>query len=333
MGKHTKESKKMKKKRHIGRKIFLFLLLVIIVAGVVFAKRVYDLDGNWLAALMGHNKHTIENLGEIKILIMGESTGMSDTLIVAKYNPKTGEASLLSIPRDTYTGDVKENAKYYQKINSLYSHGETPEKTIEAVNKITGLDVEKYILVDTKALRELVDIIGAVEFDVPIDMKYDDDTQNLHFDLKKGYQKLNGDQAEQVSRFRHNNNGSTYPSEYGMEDYGRMRTQRNLIIAIAKQTIKVKNITEIGKIIDTMKNNIKTNLDLNVMKDYIPYAVKIDLNSIETAQLPGISDKVNGVWFFFHNKKETKEIVDKLFNNIEDTESSGNNKIANTVAK
>lgn len=310
------EKTKEKRKKGRGRKILLIILILMIVLGIVVAKRVNDLDGNWIALILGHNKNTLKNLDEIQVLIMGESTGMSDTIIVAKYNPKTQESSLLSIPRDTFIGDNKSKAKYYHKINSLYSNGETPEKTMDAVNKITGLNIKKYILVDTKALRELVDIIGGVYFEVPIDMSYDDDGQDLHIHLKKGYQLLTGDQAEQVARFRHNNNGSTYPYEYGIEDYGRMKTQRNLIIAIVKQTIKAKNIKEIGNITDTMKNNVKTNIDFSVIKDYIPYAININLDAIQTAQLPGKSEKVNGIWFFFHDAKETEEIVDKLFRNV-----------------
>ncbi len=44
-----------------------------------------------------------------------------------------------------------------------------------------------------------------MEFNVPIDMKYDDPTQDLHIDLKAGVQKLNGDKAEQLLRWRHSN--------------------------------------------------------------------------------------------------------------------------------
>ena len=134
-------------------------------------------------------------------------------------------------------------------------------------------------------------------------------------------QKLTGAQAEQVSRFRHNNNGTSYPREYGDEDYGRMRTQRNLIIAIVKQTIKAKNITEIGKIVDTMKNNVKTNIDFSTIKDYIPYAIDVDLNAAQTEQLPGISEIQNGIWFFFYDKEETEEIVNRLFKEPETTEN------------
>lgn len=319
MGKHveTKENEvrnKKKKKRHIGRKIFLIILVICAIAGIRFAKKVKDLEGNWLAALLGHNEETVKNLDTLQILVMGESTGMSDTIIACSYNPKTQKASMLSIPRDTYVENGNYKYSVYNKINSLYSGGETPEKTLAAVNEITGLDIKYYILVDTEALIKLVDLIGGVEFDVPINMNYDDDSQDLHIHLKQGYQTLNGDQAEQVVRFRHNNDGSSYPYEYGNEDYGRMKTQRNLIIAVARQTIKLKNVTEIGNMMSIMKEDVKTNIDFNMLIDYIPYAVNMDLNTIQTAQLPGESAQRGGGWFFFHDEEETIKIVDELFN-------------------
>ena len=237
MGKHSKTNEKVdvevkkqkkanKKKKHIGLKIFIIILIILGICGGLFAKRVHDLDGNWLAALLGHNKDTLKNLDKLEVLIMGESTGSSDTMIVCSYDPKTQQASMLSIPRDTFIGENTNRAKAGNKLNSFYSNGSTPEKTMEAINEVTGLNISKYVLIDTKALKELVDIIGEVEFDVPINMDYDDDSQQLYIHLQKGIQKLNGDKVEQLVRFRHNNNGSTYPYEYGIEDYGRMRTQR-----------------------------------------------------------------------------------------------------------
>ena len=309
--------KEKRKKKHIGRKIFLFLLLVCITVGVWFAIRVNEMDGNWLAVILGHTQETKKNLDTLQILIMGESTGMSDTLIACSYNPKTQKVAMLSIPRDTYVENGNYKNSVYNKINSLYSGGETPEKTVEAVNKITGLDIKYYILVDTEALRKLVDTIGGVEFEVPIDMSYDDSAQNLHINLKAGLQTLDGSQAEQVVRFRHNNNGSSYPFEYGNEDYGRMKTQRNLIIAIGKQTLKFKNIKEIKNIINIMQEDVKTNIDFDLIKDYIPYAVELEMDNIQTAQLPGKSEQRSGGWFFFHDAKETQTIVDQLFSEPE----------------
>jgi len=321
MGKYekTKEEtnvkKKKKKNRHIGRKIFLFLLIIIAIAGGIFAKKVYDLNGNWLAALLGHDKNTRKNLEKLYILVMGESTGMSDTIIVCSYDPKNQEASMLSIPRDTYIGKNKSRATTSDKINSIYNSGKSPEKTMETVNELTGLEIKNYILVDTKALKELVDIVAkdGLEFDVPINMKYDDPSQNLHIDLKAGLQRLNGDQVEQVVRFRHNSNGSTYSYEYGMEDYGRMKTQRAVMVAIVKQTIKLKNITEIGNIIDIAKKYVKTNMDLNILKDYVPYIMEIDTDTIKAEQLPGESKYINGISFFLAEEDEITEVVQELF--------------------
>ena len=183
LNKQKKAKKGSKKKKHIGLKIFFILIILL---GIFVAKRLYDAKGNWLAAILGHNEETLKNLDKLQVLILGESTGMSDTIIVASYDPKTQEAALMSIPRDTFIGDNKEKTSVYDKINSLYSSGTTPEKTLAAVNKLTGLDLKYYIIVDTKALQKLVDTIGGVEFDVPIDMNYDDSSQNLHIHLKAG---------------------------------------------------------------------------------------------------------------------------------------------------
>jgi len=319
-------NKVRKKKKKHG--ILKLLLIIFILLGIFFAKRLYDAGGNILGAILGHDAETLKNLDKLQVLILGESTGMSDTIMVASYDPKTQEAALMSIPRDTFTGENKSKAKYYHKINALYNYGETPEKTVEAVNKITGLNIQYYIIVDTEALIKLVDTIGGLEYDVPIDMNYDDGTQNLHIHLKAGYQKLTGAQVEQLVRFRHNNNGSSYPYEYGREDHGRTKTQRNVVIAIAKQSLQLKNVKEISNIIDILKEYVDTNMNLDSIKDYLPYATKMNMNNIKVGRLPGADDTVNGVWYFFHDEEETKKLVDELFNGVtpetEESASSDN---------
>jgi len=324
--------KRKKKKKHIGLKVFLVILIIIAVAGAFFAKRVYDLNGNWLAALMGHNKNTLQNLDRLTFLVMGESGGNTDTIIVCTYDPKTQDASMLSIPRDTFVGSNQKTARPTDKINSLYQDGTEPMKTVEAVNEITGLNIKDYILIDTEALKELVDIMGGLEFNVPIDMKYDDYSKGntLHINLKAGYQKLTGDQVEQLTRFRHNNDGSTYPYEYGMEDFGRMKTQRAVIKAIASQIIKFKNVTEIGNILDVMKKNVKTNMDLSSFKDYIPYAMNINLDDVKAEQLPAEPKTLNGISFVIYDKAKTKTLINDMFHLNQTTTQEDNTNITNT---
>lgn len=328
-----KNKRNKRKKKHIIRNIILITILILaILAGAWFAYKTYKNGGGlsgMLATAVGHDETTKKNLNEIKILLMGVSTDLdselTDTIIVASYNPNTQKANLLSIPRDTFTGQYQSKATASQKINALYNMTRKPEKTLQAVNELTGLDIKYYVLVRTEALIELVDTIGGVEFDVPIDMYYTDKTQNLVIDLDQGIQKLNGDKAEQLIRFRHNNDGSSYPSEYGDNDFGRMRTQRDFIIATLKQTLKPGNIFKLGQILDIAHKNVETNLELSFIKDYIPYAVEFNTENMKTATLPGTTpnlNETNGVSIFVMNKKETKELIETMFQDHEIEETS-----------
>ena len=86
--------------------------------------------------------------------------------MVCSYNPKTQKASMLSIPRDTFIGKSKAKANSYDKINAVYSN-KGPEKTMELVEEITGIDLEYYVVVNNQAVIDLVNAIGGVYFDVP----------------------------------------------------------------------------------------------------------------------------------------------------------------------
>ena len=324
--KQNKEKKKMKK----WKKVLLIILLILLIAGSAFAYKVHRNGGGltgMLATVAGHDENTKKNLGEFKCLILGISTDqagvdLTDTIMVASYNPNTQKATLLSIPRDTYTGKNAAKATAYEKINALYSRKHRPDETLAAVNEITGLDIQYYVVVQTEALIKLVDVIGGVTFNVPIDMKYDDPTQDLHIDLKAGEQLLDGDKAEQLVRFRHNNNGTSYPEEYGDNDTGRMRTQREFIMQVIKQTAKPENIFKIGEILDVAEKYVITNIDFGVAKDYVPYAVEFNTENLLTATLPGTNTNKNtaATWVFIYDKKQTASLIQELFYDRDKTE-------------
>ena len=279
---------------------------------------------------------------KIKVLILGVSTDtdaeLTDTIMIASYNPNTQKANLLSIPRDTFTGKNPKKAVASQKINSLYNINKTPDKTLAAVNELTGLDIKYYVIVKTEALIKLVDAIGGVKFNVPMRMKYTDTSQNLVIDLEEGEQLIDGNKAEQLLRFRHNDyqkgvGMTSYPSEYGDNDFGRMRTQRDFIIATLKQTLKPSNIFKIGQILEIANENVDTNLELSFVKDYIPYAVELDTENITSATLPGTTPDVsttNGVSVFVADKKASKELIQSMFY-ADVTEENEDNTISNNT--
>lgn len=347
--KSSKSTKTKKKKMKTWKKVLLCIVLILAVLIGLFAYKVHLNGGGMsgmLATMVGHDENTKKNLGELRVLILGISTDqdgvdLTDTIMVASYNPNTQKATLLSIPRDTYTGRNPARATAYEKINSLYSRKHRPDETLEAVNELTGLNIQYYVVVKTEALIKLVDAIGGVTFNVPIDMDYDDVTQDLHIHLKAGEQKLNGEQAEWLVRFRHNNDGSSYPSEYGDNDLGRMRTQREFIMQVIKQTAKPENIFKLGEILDIANEDLITNLDFNTLKDYIPYAVEFNTDNLLTATLPGTTPDLsttNNVSIYVVDKKETKAMIEELFFNRDlevtddDTNTVSGNSTTNSIS-
>ena len=318
-------NKKAKKSHKIIILVFIVLILVTVIgSGAFFGYRVYLNGGGEfnfkgvLATIVGHDEQTLKKLPKVYCLVTGQSQNLTDTIMVCSYDPKKQEASILSIPRDTFVGRSKNTADSYDKINALYQI--SPQKTLDAVNQITGLDIKYYLNIDTKALRQVVDSIGGVDFDVPIDMDYDDCTQDLSIHLKAGFQHLNGEKAEQVVRFRHNNDGTSYPMEYGDNDLGRMKTQRAFIEAVVKKMATPATLTKLPELIKVAEANVTTNIDVSIAKDYAPYAVDFKTENLKTATLPGTPQMYNSIWFFSQDKEETKTIVDELFGSEEELE-------------
>ena len=326
--KRDKKEDKKKNKKHTLRKVLLTLLLIIIVIGIIFFIHVQKNGGGLkgiVTTVIGSSAEKEKELQDIYLLVMGKSENMTDTIMVVKYSAKNQSASMLSIPRDTFTGDDEKKARASDKINSKYINGGAQD-TLKEVNELTGLNIRYYLIVDTKALRDLVDAIGGVEFDVPIDMDYDDVTQALHIHVKKGLQLLNGEQAEGVVRFRHNNNYTSYPVSYGDNDLGRMRTQREFLKILLKQLMKPTNITKINNLLKIAQEEVETNIDWNTAKGYVPSLFGFNTNNLGTNALPGEAKYANGVAVFIANPIKTKELINTMFlqvvNNTEQTEET-----------
>ena len=311
----TTPRKKYKGNKKKGlKKVLICIAFVFIFLITFFIIRMCENGwtyGGLLATMLGHNKDTVNHLDTVYVVVTGESQNLTDTIMICAFDPKQSKLTMMSVPRDTYTGKNKNKATASDKINTLYNKG--PQTLINKLNDITGLNLKNYINVDTKGLRELVDAVDGIYYDVPINMDYDDETQDLHIHLKAGYQLLNGDKAEQLVRFRHNNDGTSYPASYGDNDLGRMRTQREFLKELLKQIKKKHLIINLSKYMNIAKRNVETNLDIDEMKHYLPYLIDFNLEDLESTSLPGSPEKCNGVWLFIPDKKEVKDVVDEKF--------------------
>ena len=312
---HTKAKTRQRKQIYVI--ITAITLLMIMIVGLFWGRLVKNgltLRGMLMTSI-GQQEEDIQNLEPLYCLVMGISedisTELTDTIMLCAYFPQEQKVSILSIPRDTFVGDDKDNTTSYDKINALYQ--KSPENTLEAVRKLTGVDVRNYVVINNNALEKVIDAVGGIYFDVPIDMWYDDPTQDLHIYINKGYQLLNGENAVKVLRFRHNNDMSTYPKEYGEQDLGRMRTQREFIKAAAEQILSSNNILKLNEILEIVFDNIQTNLSISELIKYIPSATEFNVENMKTEALPGVADYLGALSFFIVNENQSEQMVSSLF--------------------
>lgn len=124
------------------------------------------------------------------------------------------------------------------KINSVYAGGgkDGMERLAARLKDLLGFPVDGYVLVDLEAFQKTVDLVGGVEFDVPMDMNYEDPSQNLYIHLQKGLQTLDGEQAMGLVRFR---------KGYATQDIQRTQTQQQFLKALAKQCLSVSSLTKL----------------------------------------------------------------------------------------
>ena len=220
--------------------------------------------------------------------------GGSDTIMLGVFDTQAPKASLISIPRDTA---VRRNGKY-QKINATYAGG--PEAVAEAVHDLLGVPVDYWVSVNLKAFSSIVDQIGGVYFNVPVDMDYEDPYQDLYIHIPAGYQLLNGKKAEGVMRCR---------SCYVNADIGRTATQRAFLTALAKQTITPSNAGNVTALINTFSQYVRTNMPLKDMVWFGTQAIGMDLDTaLTTGSLEG--EWISPYWHL--DDKAVLEMVNSL---------------------
>ena len=210
------------------------------------------------------------------ILLYGvdNDAGGSDTNMLMRFDAVNKTVDVVSLPRDTLMSNG-------HKLNSSYNNGGT-EKLRSNIEDMLGVPVDFYVSVDLKGFIALIDQIGGVEFDVPCDMDYDDPYQDLHIHFKAGLQKLNGQQAMEVVRFRHNNDNTGYG---GRQDLGRIGTQQAFLKTVAQKLMKLENVPAMA---ETFLKYVKTDLTLGNLVWLANQALSMGgTDAISFATLPG----------------------------------------------
>lgn len=200
--------------------------------------------------------------------------GLSDTMLLIRFNPEGQKLTLLSIPRDTR---IYLEGRGVKKINAANFHG-GPAGSAKAVSELMGgVGIDRYLRLNVQGVEKLIDAVGGVEVYVPKDMKYQDDSQHLYINLKEGEQRLNGEQALQFLRFRRDNLG----------DIGRVQRQQTLMRAFMEQTVNVQTLGKLPQILSVIQSHIDTNLSIEELIALVGFATKIDRSHVEMLMVPG----------------------------------------------
>lgn len=329
--KRTPGQKKTAPVRRQRRRLWIALgcvaavALTIVVAAKLFI-RPPDVSGNDRPNVNGSGPGGLPGSGQTggepvggrkedyyTFLLIGKDTaggGNTDTLILVSYDVPNGQVNMMSIPRDTIV-NVPWTIK---KINSVYMAAESKGGGLENlkshVAQLTGVMVDRYVVIEWAAIGKIVKALGGLEFDVPCDMNYDDPYQDLHIHLNKGMQTLTGEQAMAMLRFRKDNNG------VGYGDAGRAATQQAFLKAMAKKVLQLGNITKVGEFLDIFMEHVKTDLTLGELTWFATKAFgTVDADSIRTFTMPYQDlGTWRTYWYFMALPDQIVPLINEHFN-------------------
>lgn len=293
LGKNIRRNKKRELKKKKGKKVILIMFSVLLLAALFFLLEYFGIFP-FSSDIMSYNR--------VNILIVGcdeiENHGRADTIVFLSISPKTKDALILSIPRDTR---VEIPGRGMDKINHAYAFG--GESLIsEAVSSFLDVPIHFYAVVDFNGFVYIIDELGGVEIDVEKEMYYVDKAGGVEINLHPGKQILDGEKALQYIRFRYDKLG----------DLGRIKRQQKLALAVIKKMINFDSITKIPQISEGMKGYIETNIEARytVALANLFRGVNQEKFRIETVQSKPVY--IEGISYLEPNVEEVQQRVKSL---------------------
>jgi len=223
-----------------------------------------------------------EGTDRVNILLLGgDSRGLakneiprSDTMMIASIDPVTKKAHLFSLLRDTY---VRIPGHGSDRINTAIVLG-GPKLAMRTASELTGLDIQYYVYTDFEGFVHLIDEIGGIDFEVEKDMHYTSraDGPEYDIDLKAGMQHMNGREALQYVRFRHD----------ALSDFSRTERQRNFMTAVAQKLQTTSSLFRLPRVLAAIDPYIESNLSVTEMIKLGALGFEAKANEVAGVQLP-----------------------------------------------
>ncbi|MGG6293467.1 LCP family protein [Leptolyngbya sp. AN02str] len=230
--------------------------------------------------------------------------GLSDTMMLIRFQPSDRTLTVLSLPRDTR---VRIDGVGTAKLNEANAYGGPASAAIATSNLLGEVPIDRYVRINIQGVEKLIDALGGIDVYVPRDMKYQDDSQHLYINLKQGQQRLNGKKAIDFLRFRYD--------EYG--DIGRVQRQQLFMRAMAEQALNPATITRLPQILSVIQENVDTNLSVEELVALVGFGSQVDRSKVQMLMLPGdfSSSEEYVASYWLPNYRAIDQLVAQYFRN------------------
>lgn len=250
------------------------------------------------------------------------ATGNGDALMMVTFNPKTLNATILSIPRDTYVPISCFANQRKNKITHAAWNGESC--MIKTIENFTGINIDYYVKINFQGVVKLVEALNGITVDVPLDFCESNSKrstkQNNLICLKKGEQTLNGEQALALARHR---------KTLTTGDLQRGVNQQLVVQGILNKLKSVKSANQMLTILDTISKNMDTNFTTkqilsfyDIAKNLFKTSTEGNLINMQQLYLQGagqmIYDEGMGLvlYDYIPNEESLKQIVSVMKQNL-----------------
>src|SRR5437868_7119646 len=302
--------------RSVPAALIAVVLIAVVVGATLTYKRIDDFmtaaTGHHLNPIgevvqavepaQGTIAYKLKHGQQVNVLMLGmggyenDAPYLTDSIMAVTIDPTTNRVMMASIPRDlvVHMNLQSTSRVWVNKINSAY---EVPYTNIiccvasqytgpngggyaaeHEVGKVTGLTFDRFIAVDFKAFRDMVDALGGVDVCLSTNLddhsypNYSNGYKPIHF--KAGCQHLNGEQALEIARSRH----AVQPEQ--SSDFGRARRQQDIMEAIKKKATTVNGFAKAPQLLSALQKNIHTDMSLSDMKAIYDWGKNLPDSSI-----------------------------------------------------
>lgn len=333
-GDYARQRKKKKRKTVVA--VVLCALLVLVLGGAGAAFAYYQTINNNLHQGISEdlNNALVDTAyagDPFYMLLMGTDgseeragsseyagdTFRSDSMMLVRIDPENKKATMVSLHRDTMINMGQYGA---QKLNAAHSLGGSAY-TVQVVSEMAGVPISHYAEIDFDGFRDVVDALGGVEVDVP--MEINDSMAGGHVDA--GLQTLNGDQALILCRARH-----AY-DDYGDGDRYRAANQRLVLAAIAKKILASDPVTMVNTV-EALSRYITTDFDVSEIVSLAQSMRGMDTSTdIYTAMEPTTSEYTNNTWYEHLDKTAWQKMMTRIDQGLSPTEEDEIDEATGTV--